>query len=103
MKPLVPRQKADQDVDDAIAYFAREAPHWVDSFIEELEAAYGRISEAPKTGSPRYATLLAIPGLRAHLVARFPYIIFYLEHPHVVDVVRVLHQHRDIPAILIDE
>jgi len=31
---------------------------------------------------------------------RFPYLVFYLTHPTHVDVVRVLHEARDIPAVL---
>ena len=44
MKPVVPRERADQDVDEAIAYYAKEAPHVVDELIDALEAAYNAIS-----------------------------------------------------------
>ena len=103
MKPVVPRERADQDVDEAIHYYAQEAPRMVDDLVDALEAAYAQIGDAPKTGSPRYATLLNIPGLRCKLVMRFPYAIFYVEHTRYIDVIRVLHQHRDIPAILLGE
>ncbi|MDQ3262008.1 MAG: type II toxin-antitoxin system RelE/ParE family toxin [Pseudomonadota bacterium] len=62
MKPVVPRDRADQDVDEAIAYYAKGAPHVVDQLIDALEAAHNTISDAPKTGSPRYGTSLDIPG-----------------------------------------
>ena len=44
MKPVVPRGRADQDVDEAIAYYAKEAPHVVDELIDALEVAYNAIS-----------------------------------------------------------
>ena len=34
MKPIVPRERADRDVDEAIAYYAKEAPHVVDDLID---------------------------------------------------------------------
>jgi toxin ParE1/3/4 len=103
MKPIVPRERADRDIDEAIAYYAKEAPHVVDDLIDALEAAYNSISDAPRTGSPRYATSLDIPGLRFKLSQRFPYAIFYIEHTHYIDVIRVLHQQRDIPTLLLGE
>ncbi len=103
MKPVVPRERADQDVDAAIAYYAKEAPHVVDELIDALETAYNAISDAPKIGSPRYGISLDIPGLRFKLVERFPYAIFYIEHTRYIDVIRVLHQQRDIPTLLLSE
>ena len=49
-------------------------------------------------GSPRYAHELNLPGLRFWPLTRFPYLVFYFEHDNYVDVWRVLHQQRDIPA-----
>ena len=103
MKPVVPRERADRDIDEAIAYYAKEAPHVVDDLIDAFEAAYSAISDAPQIGSPRYAASLDIPGLRFKLVERFPYAIFYIEHTRYIDVIRVLHQQRDIPTLLLGE
>ncbi len=103
MKPIVPRERADWDIDKAIAYYAEEAPHVVDDLIDAFESAYNAISDAPQIGSPRYATSLGIPGLRFKLVKRFPYAIFYIEHVRYVDVIRVLHQQLDIPSLLFGE
>lgn len=49
---------------------------------------------------PRYATRTNTPGLRFWQVKRFPYLIFYVEREDHVDVWRVLHGQRDIPAWL---
>ena len=103
MKPIVPRERADRDVDEAIAYYANEAPHVVDDLIDAFETAYNAISDAPQTGSPRYGTSLDIPSLRFMLMEQFPYAIFYIEHTRYIDVVRVLHQRRDIPTLLLGE
>ena len=103
MKPAVPRERADRDVHEAIAYYAKEAPHVVDDLIDAFESSYNAIGDAPQTGSPRYATSLDIPSLRFMLLEQYPYAIFYIERPHYIDVIRVLHQWRDIPTLLLGE
>ncbi|HEY8332752.1 MAG TPA: type II toxin-antitoxin system RelE/ParE family toxin, partial [Tardiphaga sp.] len=52
----------------------------------------------PATGSPRYAHELNLPGLRCWPLTRYPYLVFHVERPDHVDVWRVLHAGRDIPA-----
>lgn len=56
----------------------------------------------PETGSPRHSHKLDMPGLRSWPMARFPYLIFYFEFEDHVRVILVLHEHRDIPAHLLD-
>lgn len=67
-------------------------------FVEALEKAYTHIGRQPASGSPRYAHELNLPGLRFWPLTRFPCLVFYFEHDDCVDVWRVLHGQRDIPA-----
>ena len=98
-KPVVPRAHAHRDVDEAIAYYPSEnAPHIALGFIDALEHAYTRIGQNPGRGSPRYAHELNLPGLRSWPLARYPHLIFYIECSSHIDVWRVLHGERDIPA-----
>jgi toxin ParE1/3/4 len=102
-KPVIPRALARRDVDAAIDYYIDEAgPAIAARFIDALEAAYRRIGEHPASGSPRYAHELALPGLRTLLLKGFPWLVFYVVREDHVDVWRVLHSHRDIPASLQD-
>jgi toxin ParE1/3/4 len=39
-----------------------------------------------------------LPGLRFWPLKRYPYFVFYLERETHIDVWRVLHAERDIPA-----
>ena len=103
MKPLVRRAGADQDVDTAIDYYLAEASAAARSFVDELERAYRHIQRHPGAGSPRYAHALGLPGLRSWPLKRFPYLVFYFESPEVVEVWRVLHGSRDVPAWLDEE
>ncbi|WP_310449038.1 type II toxin-antitoxin system RelE/ParE family toxin [Sulfuritalea sp.] len=68
------------------------------SFIDALERAYTHIGRHPASGSPRYAHELNLPGLRFWPLTRFPHLVFYFEHTDHVEVWRVLHGQRDIPA-----
>jgi toxin ParE1/3/4 len=64
------------------------------------EDAYAFLSRHPGAGASRYAYELDIPGLRSWPLRRFPYLIFYMEQADHIDVWRVLHGRRDIPALM---
>ena len=99
MKTVRVRPEADRDVDRAIAFLLREsAPAAAGQLLEELEAAFNRIAARPGIGSSRYARLLK--GLRFWRLRRHPYLVFYVDQPRFVDVIRVLHGSQDIPAAL---
>ncbi len=100
-KPVIPRVLANRDVEDAIDHYLADAGEKVAlGFIDELEQAYRHIERHPATGSPRYAHELNLPGLRSWPLSRYPYLVFYIERPDHIDVWRVLHGKRDIPAWL---
>ncbi len=73
-KRLVPRSLARRDVEAAIAHHlgqgARDAAL---DFIDVLEAACAQIG-------------------------RYPFLVFYVERPHHINVWRVLHDQRDVAA-----
>jgi len=98
-KPVVPRELAQRDVDDAITHYLSEGDQQAAlSFIDALEQAYADIGRHPSSGSPRYAHELNLPGLRVWPLAHHPQLVFYVEAAGHVDVWRVLHGQRDIPV-----
>lgn len=100
-KRVVPRERALRDIEEAIGYYEREADTPVAlGFVDALERACAHVGRHPGTGSPRYAHALDLPGLRSWPPARYPYIVFYMERADHIDVWRVLHERRDIPAWL---
>jgi toxin ParE1/3/4 len=99
VKAVVPREQANRDVDEAIAHYLGEgAAHAALSFIDALERAYTHIGRNPATGSPRYSHELNLPGLRVWPLTRYPHLVFYVDRPDHIDVWRVLHGQRDVPA-----
>ena len=102
-KPVVPREQANQDVDEAIAYYLEEASSSAAlGFIDALERGYTHIGCQPGTGSPRYGYELELPGLRSWPLSPYPYLVFYIARPEHIDFWRVLHGQRDIPAWMQD-
>ena len=97
-KSLVLRERARQDVDEFVRYYLTEAGEAVSlGFIGALDAAFSLIREHPASGSPRYGSLLGIPGLRHYSIGRFPQLIFYVELESEIEIWRILHGARDIP------
>ena len=92
---------AEDDVRQAVDYYLNEAgPDIALQFIDELEKVTKHVGDWPGSGSARFAEILGIPGLRSFALARFPYVVFYIEEDDHVDIWRVLHGKRDIPAVL---
>lgn len=103
MKPAIRSALADADVDAALDFYIGEASHMAGAFVDELAKATRHIERFPGTGSPRYAHELNIPNLRFWSLNRFPYALFYVEHADHLDVIRLVHLSRNIPATLRDE
>lgn len=102
-KPLIPRERAHRDVEEAIEYYVEEAGTAVAlRFVDAIDEAYRQISRRPAAGSPSYAHLLDLPGLRNRKLQRFPYLVFYMERADRIEIWRVLHVRRDIPSWIAD-
>ena len=93
--------RARQDVERIVAdYLEQDAERAGLHFAEALQKAYRPIARFPGTGSSRYEHVLQLPGLKFWRVPGYPHLVFYVEHPEQISVLRVLHGQRDIPAFL---
>jgi toxin ParE1/3/4 len=98
-KVVIPRELAAQDVEAAIDHYRTEAsPEVALGFVESLRKDYRHIARHPASGSARLSHELNIPGLRGWPLEDYPYVVFYVEREDSIDVWRVLHGQRDIPA-----
>lgn len=98
-KPLVVLPAAERDIRSAVIFYRNEAgAQMAGRFIAALERQYRLLVRHPGAGSQRHGAELGIDGLRTSSVARFPYLIFYVEFEDRVEIWRVLHEMRDIPA-----
>ncbi len=99
IKPIRVRAVADSDIDNHINYMAQDNPDAALRFIDALEVTYSKIAEFPAIGSPRYSHL--VKNVRFRAVQDFEnHLIFYLERQDYIDIIRILHGARDIPALL---
>ena len=103
MKPLVRHERADRDVQEAVEYYFQNAPEMTLAFVDALEQTCHYIQSRPGAGSTRYAHELILPGLRFWRCKRFLYLVFYVEAAEQINIWRVLHGRRNIPAWLQDE
>jgi len=95
------RSVAVADVASAVNHYRNEAgPEVAVNFVDELETATQHLLRHPHTGSLRFAYELEIPELRSWSLQKFPYLIFYVPDANQIDIWRVLHARRDIPAFL---
>ena len=100
-KPIQFRELATFDLESASGCYVTEADvATAIRFVDAVEAAAKRIGRNPSLGSLRFAYELSVPDLRVVSVGKFPYLLFYLERETSVDVWRLLHTSRDIPASL---
>lgn len=101
MNSKAPSQRllAVRGIDEALEYYLGiDATAAALGFVASLQTAYTHIGKHPATGLPRYAHELDLPGLRSWPLSKYPYLVFYVEHANRIDVWRVLHMKRDIPA-----
>ena len=98
------RAIAISDIEAAMTHYRNEAgPEIAFEFIDTLEGAINHIRQHPLSGSLRFASELEIPELRSWSLQKFPYLIFYVSNKNRVDIWRVLHARRNIPAHLISD
>ena len=98
-RPVIPRELANRDIEEALDHYLDQGgAAVVHGFIDALERAYQHLARHPASGSSRHAHELDLHGLRSWPLKRYPYLVFYLERETHIDVWRVLHAERDIPA-----
>ena len=71
-------------------------------FFDRAVASLRAIEKMPGAGSPRIGELCEIPGLRVRRVTGFPCSWFYFVHADHLDVVRLVADAQDLPAMLAD-
>ena len=100
---LIRRALADRDIAGAVDYYLTEAGKGAaEGFLDAVELAFRQIAEFPEAGSSRYAQELVISGLRSWPLIRYPWLVLYAADEARIEVWRVLHGRRDIPASMLE-
>jgi plasmid stabilization system protein ParE len=102
MKKLRKHPQAERDIACAVEWYAEMSLEVSNRFLEEVESALERVRRLPSSGSPGFSHRLDLPDLRTISLHNFPYLLIYFEREKYIDLVRVLHSHRDTFNILLD-
>jgi plasmid stabilization system protein ParE len=86
---VIVRPAADQDIDDAFAWYERQQAGLGDRFLRSLDSIVDRIRSNPEL-YPRVRGVV-----RRAVLQRFPYLLFYVVEPERVVVIACLHAGRD--------
>lgn len=89
------------DILDISDYYADISVGLAERFVDELDATLHDLCFQPGVGSRRYAHFLADQSLRVWQLDHFPFLLFYRIDGQSLDVLRVLHERRDLSADLI--
>ncbi len=85
---LVVRPEARLDIREAAIWYDDQSPGWGDRFLEDLDALFERILEAPLQ-FPEID-----PPVRCALPRRFPYKVYFRLDSTTARVLAVMHQSR---------
>lgn len=89
------------DVIETVNYLADRDMGAAARFARAVRTTEALIVDTPGLGSPRKLGGARLRGLRMHPVQGFKrWLIFYIERPGVIEVMRVLHGARDLQALL---
>ena len=92
---------AKNDVLEITDYYTEISTELAERFVTELEATLHGLCFQPGVGSRRYAHFLPDQSLRVWQLDRFPFLLFYRVDGVWLDVLRVLHERRNLSASLI--
>lgn len=104
-KPVIQRPRADQDIDEIYAFLRRESSKAAGKFLDEVEGAYELLAGQPAIGSTRHAEYCPeLPHpLRFHPLKTFSRIlIYYMDRPDAVEVIRIWDAARGLDALMSD-
>lgn len=97
------RPLAETDLIERTRYFRVEGGDQLGArFFDTAVASLRAIEQMPRAGSLHIGELCEIPGLRIRRITGFPCGWFYFVHADRLDVVRLLADAQDLPAILAD-
>lgn len=79
---------ADREFAKAVAHYHKERPSRAAAFVEEIDRASALLAENPYVGTPEEG------GVRAFVLGRFPYKMYYVIRPDRIVVAAISHQSR---------
>ncbi len=86
-------QQAEQDLEDVWVYLSQQDEILADKQVVQILDRFPMLAQFPDMGRQREDMLT---GLRSFPIK--PYIVFYIKIPDGIEIVRILHQSRDVDS-----
>ncbi len=101
MLPVITNPQARKDIKSFFHRIAKDDLAVAYRLLDKVEDTHQLISSSPKMGLVFKTTNPKLLGMRWFPVKDFPkHLIFYIESPTKITIVRVLHKAQDISNIL---
>lgn len=88
-RPVILRPNAVLDVETIRAHYESQLPGLGQAFLDQLQNKLERIAQLPEIHA------IVWRQVRATLLNRFPYVLYYRVLDHVVEVLAIIHGSRD--------
>ena len=93
---VVLERHAEDDLDEQVAFIARDNPAEALAFLDAVERAFARLADYPSLGSARAFRHSRLEGIRMWPVPAYPNrLIFYRVLDNAVQILRILHAAQD--------
>ncbi len=99
-KTLILLPRAEADAYDQARYLAEHSPEAAARFGVDLRVAFDKLLRFPNLGRPWLTRNPELKGLRRLNLSASPISLFYLPTDKTIEIVRVLHHSRQLPAEL---
>jgi toxin ParE1/3/4 len=99
------RPSADADLAEIAEYIAKDNIEAAIRFLESARRSMEFLTHSPKAGAEyMWSTNRRLRGVRKWSIDGFrQYLIFYRITTESIEIIRVVHGARDLPAVLADE
>ena len=87
-RPLILRPAAEEDVEAAYLWYEEQSPGLGAEFLRSVEAALASVERNPEAYQQVYKQA------RRALLRRFPYALFYVVSPELIEVIGCIHTRR---------
>ena len=93
------RRVAEEDLAEAYRFIGDDSPDAAERLLHAVETATHFLLEMPNAGTPREYAEVRLRRLRSWAISGFEaFLLFYRPVDDGIEVVRVLHSARDLPA-----
>jgi len=94
---LLRHKLADKDIIEAIDFYNDTLAYQASTkFLDAIEKALRFIMAFPEAGSSRLSEILEFKQFKTWPLTKFPFLVVYIVKDESIEIVRLIHQKRDL-------